>query len=76
MSNQVGVGIVGAALKVRLLNSDNEYLTYPALGVIEIQEIGVTNEIINAVFRQIGKDGRLGAPVEVRNPTFIYYRAA
>lgn len=60
----------GFALKVRLLASENEYIAYPAKGVLVIAEQGVTLEPIVAVFHRLRDDGTLGPPVRVRNPRF------
>lgn len=61
-------------LAVTLLSSENTYLTYPTTGRLSVIEVGVTGRIIAAVFRvtdPIHSSG-LSAPVEVRNPAFVY----
>jgi len=63
-----------ARLNVTLLMSENEYLQpgCPLVGEIEIHEVGTNSEIIKASFRCELRDGRLGAPVEVKHPVFRY----
>lgn len=68
----MGVGIVSAYLTVELLSSKNEYISHPAKGLIQISEIGTGGQVICAVFRELGNDGRLGAPVVVKEPSFKY----
>jgi hypothetical protein len=60
----------GFALKVRLMASENEYIRYPAKGVLHVLEQGSDLSIIVAVFHVAYPDGRLGSPVVVRNPRF------
>jgi hypothetical protein len=62
---------MNSSLYVKLTASDNNFITYPAYGLLEILEFGTTGSIIVAVFRQALK-GNLGAAVEVRNPKFEY----
>lgn len=65
-------------LNVILTETDNPYLKprLPLAGEIELFELGLHSAIISAVFRVRDEDGRLGAPVEIDNPTFTYDHAA
>lgn len=56
---------------VRLSRSENTFINYPALGLLEVLEFGTTGSVISAVFRCMS-EGKLHAPVEVRNPEFEY----
>jgi hypothetical protein len=63
-------------LFVTLEASDNEYLSYPCRGWLELFEIGADGSIIIGVFRQL-KDASdvscgVGAPVEVRKIKFSF----
>jgi hypothetical protein len=60
-----------SSLFVKLTGSENEYIKYPAMGLIELQEFGTTGSIIAAVFCEMN-GGRLGAAVQVKNPQFEY----
>jgi hypothetical protein len=59
-------------LNVLLTGASNTYLDLPVKGEIELFELGVHGRLVNAVFRRLGEDGRLSAPVEVRHPVFTY----
>lgn len=65
-------GICGLRLKVTLIDSDNKYLNYPCDGIIQILETGIDESIINAVFMLKDEDGRIKAPVVIKNPLFAY----
>lgn len=58
-------------LYVKLTGSENQFLTYPCFGLLEIIEFGVSGSIVVAVFR-VAKDGKLSAPVEVCDAKFEY----
>lgn len=60
------------SLPVVLEASDNEYLSYPSVGVIRFAEQATDLNITTAIFHQMAYDGRLGPPVSVRNPRFRY----
>jgi len=60
------------SIQITLLLSDNEYLTYPCEGTIEILEIGNDGHITNAVFRAAKSANCAGTPVVVKNPRFQY----
>jgi len=68
-------GIDGFPLVVNLMASENDYLSYPAKGVISINEQGTDLSVIVAIFRRLKDDGSLGAPVVVKNPVFTYHDA-
>lgn len=63
-------------LFVTLVTSDNEYLKYPCRGWLELFELGTNGSVIVGVFRGLKtEEGHMGtseAPVEVRNPMFVY----
>jgi hypothetical protein len=61
-------------LNVTLTGTDNPYLQdeLPCRGEIEFWEFGLTGTLLSAVFRRLQDDGRLTAPVEIRNPSFEY----
>lgn len=73
-------------LFVTLEASDNEYLSYPCKGWLELFELGTDGSIIVGVFRQLKDDTINGyiaenlCPVEVRkvkfthNPNEVYCR--
>jgi len=67
-----GKGLVGFGLPVILLSSDNEYLAPGVRGVMKIIEQGTDLRVIVAVFHRLTEDHNLGAPVECRNPVFVY----
>jgi hypothetical protein len=54
-------------IKVKLLGSKNEYLSYPVNGLLTITETGTDGSIIQATFRTEG-----GCPVRADRPVFIY----
>lgn len=57
---------------VKLLKSDNKVIQYPALGLLEIHE-KTSDALINvATFRQLNKDGTLGAKVGASRPVFEF----
>jgi hypothetical protein len=58
-------------LSVILTASENEYLTYPCAGLLEMCELGINGTVLQAVFRA-QQDGKLSAPVQVRAPLFQY----
>ena len=63
-------------LFVTLEASDNEYLSYPCRGWLELFEIGADGSIIVGVFRQLKDTGdvccNVGAPIEVRKIRFSF----
>lgn len=61
-------------LNVTLTGTANQYLTdrLPLRGEIELFELGVNGRLINAVFRILSDDGRLGTPVTIAEPSFWY----
>jgi len=59
-------------LNVILTGTDNPYLKPPVKGEIELFELGLDGTLIQATFRRLEDNGRLAAPVEVKNPTFTY----
>lgn len=65
-------GICGLNLRVTMVGSDNEYLSYPCNGIIQILETGTDESIISAVFRRKDEDGFLNCPVVVKHPRFEY----
>lgn len=65
-------GISGFSLQVTLTASENTYIDYPARGVLVVLEHSTDLRISQAVFHHLKDDGRLGPPVEVRRPKFIY----
>lgn len=67
-----GSGTSWFSLAVTLMASDNQYLTYPVRGVIRFSEQGTDLGIRSAVFHRMDEDGRLGPPVVVRKPTFMF----
>ena len=60
------------SLPVVLEASDNEYISYPSVGVIRFAEQMTDLTIGQAIFHQMSCDGKLGAPVSVKNPKFRY----
>jgi len=69
---KMGIGIVSAYLFVELTSSHNEYIRYPAKGLLQITEIGRGGQIICAVFRELKADGSLAATVVVKDAAFNY----
>lgn len=65
-------GISWFSLPVVLLDGDNEYLEYPAKGIIRICEQHTDLSAPSTVFHQLDRDGSLGPPVTVRHPVFRY----
>ena len=61
------------SLFVKLISSDNPYITYPSYGLLDIHEFGTNGSIIGAVFR-VMTDEKLGAAVQVKNAQFEYAR--
>lgn len=60
------------SLPVVLEASDNEYISYPSVGVIRFAEQSTDLTIAVAIFHQMASNGKLGAPVSVKNPKFRY----
>lgn len=60
------------SLPVTLTSSDNEYMMYPAKGVIKAYEQGADLSITVAVFQSLNPSGTLNPPVVVKNPVFTY----
>jgi hypothetical protein len=62
-----------AKLFVKLISSENTYISYPALGLLEILEFSTVGSIIAARFSE-ECNGKLGAAVQVVNPSFEFSR--
>lgn len=60
-------------IKVELYSSHNNYIDYPANGLIDVLEVGVNGEVISAVFIEISDIGKKSPPVLIKNPTFKYF---
>jgi hypothetical protein len=60
-------------LFVKLISSENTFISYPALGLLEILEFSTVGSIIAARFRE-ECNGKLSAAVEVKNPSFEFSR--
>lgn len=67
-----GAGISWFSLPVTLMESQNDYISYPAKGILRICEQGTDLSVIAAVFHHLKDDGSLGPSVEVRRPIFTY----
>jgi hypothetical protein len=59
------------SIYVKLTASDNEYLAYPAFGLLEVLELGSNGSIICANFRPL-HNGKLSGYGQVKNPVFEY----
>ena len=60
-------------LHVTLQHSDNNYLTYPCTGILEIIEVSVYGRVIYATFRvESDEPSRINCKVCVDNPKFSY----
>lgn len=44
----------------------------PVRGELELFELGADGSLVSAVFRRLQRDGRLAAPVEIKDPRFTY----
>lgn len=66
----VKVGLIHQSLYVSIIRTSNPYVKAGARGVLTIHETSVLLGVIAATFREVMPDGRLAAPVEVRDVAF------
>lgn len=62
-------------LRVTLTYSENQYLSYPCTGLLELFELGSDGSVIVGVFQRDGESRETGyrhAPVRVSRPVFNY----
>lgn len=64
------VGLIHAALLVKIICTDNTYVKSGTVGVLMIHETDIFGAVNVATFRELRKDGSLNAPVEVRSVVF------
>jgi len=69
-----GIGIVNVSFRVELLSSDNQHFKYPCKGILEVQEVATTGQVINANFHPFRDDEEnINGYGSVTYPIFIVY---